>query len=316
MDAIEIFKKIIGEKLRPLVIKYDPYKDVFITYPYRHVFDDDFEQNFSDIMFDSIVFYAYDKDEIENDYRQSRLNNLRKASRRAYEDRVPKTEKLADGLLGELTLDSFIKLFFPNIEMLYSRVKYLPRYPHKEEVIKESGQEVKGFDGMLFSIEENQKYFWLGQVKTGGWQYCLDDIKKDINKSLIKYYFGDAIAILCDVMRSVNSTSKELNTIINNINNIIFDSNDRQDRVKNIINYFKDNNIKTRIPCLIMPNEENYINEEVLLKIVKNKLNNAFKDFCIKNEENIDVEILLLVFPIRNLSKVRQNFLEVRRNGR
>ena len=37
MDAIEIFKQLIGEKIKPMIIKYEPYKDVFTTHPYSHI---------------------------------------------------------------------------------------------------------------------------------------------------------------------------------------------------------------------------------------------------------------------------------------
>lgn len=104
MNAIEIFKELIGERLTPLIVKYDPYKDVFTTHPYRHIFDDNFERIFTDVIFDSIIFYAYEKDEIEKEYQKGHLGDLRRASRVAYENRVPKTEKETDGLLGELTL--------------------------------------------------------------------------------------------------------------------------------------------------------------------------------------------------------------------
>ena len=176
MDAIEIFKRLIGEKIKPMIIKYEPYKNVFTTYPYSHILDADFEERFTDTVFDSILFYAYEKDEIEKEYQKGHLDDLRKASRVAYENRVPKTEKEADGLLGELTLDCFIKLFFPDIEMLYSRAKYLERRPHKEETVERKGHEIKGYDCMVFSIENGKKYFWVGQVKTGDWKYCLDGI--------------------------------------------------------------------------------------------------------------------------------------------
>lgn len=228
MDAIQIFKQLIGTKIKPMIIKYDPYKDVFMTHPYRHILDDDFEEKFVDIIFDSIIFYAYERDEIEKEYTKGHLADLRKASRVAYENRVPKTEKENDGLLGELTLDSFIKLFFPNIEMLYSRAKYTERIPHKEETVQRKGHEIKGYDGMVFSVENRQKYFWVGQVKTGGWQYCLGNIKDDINKSIIKYYFADAMVILCDIMRAVNSSSPDLSKMIDDINDIIYDCNSKR----------------------------------------------------------------------------------------
>lgn len=313
MDAIEIFKQTIGERLKPIVVRYEPYKDVFLTHPYSHVIDNDFEKRFSDIIFDSIIFYAYEKDEIESEYQKSRLNNLRKASRIAYERRVPKTEKLNDGLLGELTLDSFIKLFFPNIEMVYSRVKYLERYPHKESTEKRAGHEVKGYDGILFSVDGKEKCFWLGQVKTGDWDYCLKEIKEDINKSIIKNYFGDAMVIMCDIMRAVSSVSPELIKIIDEINDILFDCADRKERVDNVIKYFKENNIKVRIPCLLMPDESDYTDMEALQSTIKSKLRSAFKGFSVENEGDLNIEILMLIFPLRDLNKVRQSFLEVRK---
>lgn len=314
MNANEIFKQLIGEKIKPMIIKYEPYKDVFTTHPYSHILDVDFEERFTDAVFDSILFYAYEKDEIEKEYQKCHLDDLRKASRVAYENRVPKTEKETDGLLGELTLDCFIKLFFPDIEMLYSRAKYLERRPHKEETVERKGHEIRGYDGMVFSIENGQKYFWVGQVKTGDWNYCLDGIKNDINKSIIKYYFADAITILCDIMRTINSTSVELSKIIDDINDIIFDCNsNRAEQTERILQYFKQEQIVIRIPCLVMPNESDYADSGRLIDNIKAKTKNAFKDFELVNNDNLDIEVLLLVFPLRNLNKVRELFLEVRK---
>ena len=314
MDAIEIFKRLIGEKIKPMIIKYEPYKNVFTTYPYSHILDADFEERFTDTVFDSILFYAYEKDEIEKEYQKGHLDDLRKASRVAYENRVPKTEKEADGLLGELTLDCFIKLFFPDIEMVYSRAKYLERRPHKEETVERKGHEIKGYDCMVFSIENGKKYFWVGQVKTGDWKYCLDGIKDDINKSIIKYYFADAITILCDIMRAVNSTSVELSKIIDDINDIIFDCNsNRAELTERILQYFKQEQIIIRIPCLVMPDESDYDDSSRLIDNIKTKIKNAFKDFVLVNNNKLDIEVLLLVFPLRNLDKVRELFLEERK---
>lgn len=314
MNANETFKQLIGEKIKPMIIKYEPYKDVFTTHPYSHILDVDFEERFTDTVFDSILFYAYEKDEIEKEYQKCHLDDLRKASRVAYENRVPKTEKETDGLLGELTLDCFIKLFFPDIEMLYSRAKYLERRPHKEETVERKGHEIRGYDGMVFSIENGQKYFWVGQVKTGDWNYCLDGIKNDINKSIIKYYFADAITILCDIMRAINSTSVELSKIIDDINDIIFDCNsNRAEQTERILQYFKQEQIVIRIPCLVMPNESDYADSGRLIDNIKAKTKNAFKDFELVNNDNLDIEVLLLVFPLRNLNKVRELFLEVRK---
>lgn len=98
-------------------------EDVFTTHPYSHILDADFEKRFTVQFLIALYSTLTEKEEIEKEYQKGHLGDLRRASRVAYENRVPKTEKETDGLLGELTLDSFIKLFFPDIEMLYSRCK-------------------------------------------------------------------------------------------------------------------------------------------------------------------------------------------------
>lgn len=88
MESIDIFKEVIGSRICPLVVKYKPYMDRFETYPFRHAFDKNFENMFANALFDSIVFYAYEKDEIEKEYEKNYLNDLRKASRVAYSHKV------------------------------------------------------------------------------------------------------------------------------------------------------------------------------------------------------------------------------------
>ena len=46
MKASEIFEEYIGKNIRPIIVAYEPYKDKFKTFPYRHVFDSNFEQEF------------------------------------------------------------------------------------------------------------------------------------------------------------------------------------------------------------------------------------------------------------------------------
>ncbi len=94
MDAIEIFKQLIGEKIKPMIIKYEPYKYVFTTHPYSHILDVNFEARFTDTVFDSIIFYAYEKDEIEKEYQKGHLDDLRKASRVACQPRIIRTSVL------------------------------------------------------------------------------------------------------------------------------------------------------------------------------------------------------------------------------
>lgn len=88
MESIDIFKEVIGSRICPLVVKCKPYMNRFETYPSRYAFDRNFENMFANVLFDSIVFYAYEKDEIEKEYEKNHLNDLWKASRVAYSHKV------------------------------------------------------------------------------------------------------------------------------------------------------------------------------------------------------------------------------------
>lgn len=314
MDAIQIFQELIGVRITPLILQYEPYKDIFITHPYHHSLSSSFEEDFVNLMFDNIVFYAYEKEEIEKEYKRSKLSILRKVARNAYERRVPKTERSTDGLLGELTLDSFIKCFFKNIQMLYSRVKYLERYPKKDLPTKPTGHEVKGYDGLLFSVENGKKYIWVGQVKTGSWDYCLTGIKSDISKSILKNYFSGSMIIMADIMRAASNISDELQQIIDDLNDICLEyPKDTEKLYTETCNYFIKNNITIRIPCLIIAEEEKYEDKDLLLEIIKTKCHKAFKEYA-HNSSNLNIEVLLLIFPVRDLKKIRNNFLTLRIN--
>ena len=312
MDAREIFDELISKRLKPIVLCYEPYQDKYRTHPYYHVLDEKFEQNFSTLLFDSIVFYAYEKNEIECEYKKGRLDNLHKAARNAYENRVQKTERKFDGLMGELALDVFLKSFFSNIELLYSRVKYSERCPRKEAELERKGHEIKGYDGIVFSCENGRKCIWVGQVKTGTWTYCFEGIKEDINKSIIDYYFTDAMAILADIMRSASDVSPTLEKIIDDINDIILDHpTDRKLKKDTLLKYFQEEDILIRIPCLIMATEEDYDPENLLQKI-KERCSGAFKDYHLKNEAGLNVEVVLMVLPVRGLERLRATFLKER----
>lgn len=314
MEAIQIFQELIGERIAPIILQYAPYTDTFLTYPYHHSTELSFESEFVDLIFDSIVFYAYEKDEIEKEYNRGRFSNLRVAARNAYERRVPKTERETDGLLGELTLDSFVKCFFSHIQMLYSRVKYLERYPKQELDTKRTGHEIKGHDSMLFSVENNQKYMWVGQVKTGTWDYCLKGIKEDISKSILRNYFSSAMIIMADIMRATSSVSDELQKIIDDLNDFCLEyPKDMATLYAKVHDYFVTEGITIRVPCMIIADEAQYSNKAVLLDVIKSKCHEAFNGYSYACD-GLNVEVLLLVFPVRNLEAIRKEFLSLRKS--
>lgn len=75
MNANEIFQNMIGSELEGLVVKYTPYNENFDVHPYRQSITTDFEKQFADLLFDSIIFYAFEKEEI---FLLLRLEKLKK----------------------------------------------------------------------------------------------------------------------------------------------------------------------------------------------------------------------------------------------
>ena len=63
-----------------------------------------------------------------------------------------------------------------------------------------------------------------------------------------------------------------------------------------------------------MPDEANYTDEEEILKIIKEQTHESFSGFSVINPEGLHIEVLLLIFPLRNLDNVRSLFLEARKS--
>jgi hypothetical protein len=154
---------------------------------------------------------------------------------------------------------------------------------------------------------------WVGQVKTGTWDYCFTGIKEDIDKSILKHYFASAMAIMADIMMATSDLSHDLKSIIDDLNDIFFDHpTETEERHSKIIEYFKEKKIVIRIPCMIIAEEEEYSDTEKLLASVKSRCAKAFDGFCENNDCGLDIEIMLMVFPVRDLKKLRQAFLDER----
>lgn len=163
MNANEIFQNMIGSELEGLVVKYTPYNENFDVHPYRQSITTDFEKQFADLLFDSIIFYAFEKEEIEKDYIKGRFKDLRKASRAAYEMRVPKTEKECDGLFGELALDSFLKCFFPNMESYIQELSIWKDTLEKAQMINVLDMKLEDMMGCCFLVKMIRNICGLGK---------------------------------------------------------------------------------------------------------------------------------------------------------
>lgn len=62
-----------------------------------------------------------------------------------------------------------------------------------------------------------------------------------------------------------------------------------------------------------MADEDDYSDEAVLLETIKEKCSKAFQNFTFENGENLNVEVLFLVFPVRDIEDLRNRFLSIRK---
>ena len=62
-----------------MVFQNQPYTDMFSTYPCQHSISPFFEAEFVALMFDNIISYTYEKEEIEKEFNRRRFSVLRTA---------------------------------------------------------------------------------------------------------------------------------------------------------------------------------------------------------------------------------------------
>ena len=305
--AERLYKELVGDRLEPLIVKYNPITGVFKYHPYRHAFEKSTEESLAGVLFDHLVFYSFEDAEIKKEYEGGRLENVRTAAKEAYRDLVPKTEKKLDGMLGELLLDAMLRKFYPQTKTVISRVKYLERQPKRE--IK---RELYGYDAIMFSEGEGQISIWLGQAKTGDWDYCSESIRDDLNKNILKSYFAAHMIILATYKRGDNLGG--LTKVINDINQIKYDTveegNDK--RYDAIISYFVDNKIQILMPSLLLYQANEYENTDDILADIKNKCETDLKNISVTNAEPLNINALFIIFPVRNLDMLRGLLLESR----
>lgn len=292
MTAKELFKNLIYDKIKPLVVRYDIAGKKFNYDAFSHVQTENINEQLVDVLIDSILFYAFENDELENEYRKNRLGDVRKAAIAAYHARVSKTERKEDGLMGELILDMYLRAIYKDAEILYSRVLYRDRVPTKEYK-----KEIKGYDSICFSCDRNQPKIWLGQVKTGDLGYCLKSIKEDLNKNILKDYLSSSMLIAADINRNKKSLMSE---IVDGINDIQLNfCTDKDNLYSEMIDYLKEKEIIFVMPAMCVFESKNYkVSEEAIIAEIESLVKDKLEQFCLENLEELSTEILFVIIPV------------------
>jgi len=163
--------------------------------------------------------------------------------------------------------------------------------------------ELKNYDVLMFNEKDSNITLILGQVKTGAYNYCTNNMEKDLNSKYNNTYFGNAVCYIAD-RRISDYLSATLLNVVKDLNDISLGSDNPEIRNNKICEYIKENNIKIEIPCLLLyekeevysnlPDIKSKIEQEIL--IVKNYFDS--KSF---NISNFEYEIIFYIYNKKSI---------------
>lgn len=304
----ELYDKLIGEKFRASIIKYDPQSKRYKYCGYSHKVEENALDNLSEMIINDMVFYAFTEKEIVklNDNIQI-LSDLRSAAKYAYVERLPKRlNSKSDGTMGEVLLDIFIQLSSTNTKKLVARAKHTEMNSRKE---------ITGYDALYFTIEGNEKYLWLGQAKAGQKKYCKKSIVEDLQVKYKKEYFADTAFYIAD-----KNEAKELENLLEEINKICFFAQIKKwnstQKIDELVDVLVNNNVKLRIPCLISYTQDIYNDKDKLEQFIIAEMNDIISEFDIKVfpiDIGLDYEIIFYILPVKNVDYIRDKIVDLKK---
>ncbi len=307
MSFIEAYKKILQQGYTKVICRYDSVKGNYEYLPFLHAHNETWKDDLVDVLINNLLNYCYEPYEIEALYKPN-ISQLKKYINNAIRVRLNKktTQEQKDGLCGELLLDLILRIENQNNKLLLCRPKYQQLG---------SRAELKNYDALLFREEAQNISLILGQVKTGGYNYCTSNLETDLNTKYNSTYFGDAVCYIAD-RRMLDCPSLALQNILRQINEIAMATDDMQTRNDKICEYIKNNHIKIEIPCLMFYEKNTLYNStnDIILQLDKEieKVKNYFdtKSF---NISNFDYIISFYVFPAKSITELRKSLMDYKK---
>ena len=148
---------------------------------------------------------------------------------------------------------------------------------------------------------------WLGQAKLGGKAYCKTDINKDLLEKFTAEYLSKRIFFVCEKRVSLTDDTKAILEAIEEIN-IRSMEDDATLRGKKLLDYFKSEGIRIKIPCLLAYGEKTvYKDARVLCQMIDREAG-SIRDYFNAHTyafQGFSPEIVFYVFPIESIERLR-----------
>lgn len=304
----KLYNSIIVDKSKTIIVEYLSYNKIFKYKPFSHNVNKNCLDELYDLVIDNTVFYAFSEDEIVSlNSDMAILDDLRSAAKFAFSDRLPKrTNANSDGTLGEVLLDLFIQAYEPDSEKLIARAK------HTE---MSSKTEITGYDALYFTKNSEGVTLWLGQAKAGQEQYCKADIKKDLNTKFSSTYFSNTAFYI-----ATRCSSPTLLSIVNEVNKLCFkaqkENYSKDKKANELFALLSKNNVKIKIPCLLAFSNDIYADSTLL----ETEVRKCTETMCTALDSQkyavglpLPYEIVFYIFPIKDVSYIRQRIVELKK---
>lgn len=305
-EYIKIFRFEIENPCKDLILVYSSEQDNYTFQPLSHNCqqscptgcNDDCHKRIGALMRKNLVFYAYGEDEVVNKKIDGLFDNLENAAKLAYRNRLPKRLPKQDGLPGEVLLDLLVQILEPCAYKLAVRTIFRQM---------DEREEIKGYDLTYFTRKDAKTTLWLGQAKFGGKYYCKDGIHKDLLDKFTDIYLSKQMFFVSDKQIGTTPEAKSVGSLINKLNIQEIEKSD-QERASALIELFKENSISVKIPCLLAYGEGSVYTDISMISIAIEREITEIKNYYSRSAYRFNgfkPEILFLVFPIKDLDKLR-----------
>lgn len=305
MTFLDTYEQIMKNGYKKIVYSYDKSVGKYEYIPFSHANTDTWKEDFVELLINNLLNYCYERNELEVIYNPN-IPELKKYINKAIRDRLNKKTSQAqqDGLCGELLIDLILRMENENNSMLLCR----PIYQQLG-----AKAELKNYDVLMFREDaKNNITLILGQVKSGQFDYCTQNMKDDLDTKYNETYFGNAVCYIAD-RRISDCPNKTLLNIVSELNAIALGSDDTSIRNNKICEFIKNNNIKIEIPCLLLYGKDSvYSNMDKIKDALDAEVNlvKQFFDNLSFNIYDFDFSISFYIFPSKSIIDLRKSIMD------
>jgi len=299
----KLFDECILTRAKDIIIEYPVFESLFNNMfcycPYSHKKEEGSIEVLANLLLENTVFFAFSESEVLDYLEKGKLRDLKKSAKYAYTKQFIDPDAI--GTAGEMLLDVLIQMIDSDSQKMFTRLKvgFKQRNP-------------TGYDAAYFSTRDSEIQFWLGQVKTNtSMAESKRGIMEDLQKNT-KTYFSDYMFYVA------SRKEDKLVNIMNDLNSLAEmaaeENWDSDHKYKEVIKALKRNNVRIKLPCLMVFSHECYYHDD--FKRSMDDVSDSIKGYfdekikCDDLKIEIDADMIDIVpfyiFPVSDVSKLRE----------